>query len=182
MVLINLELIEQGVKELGLPFETVKMLEMCRSLERPIEAYERQPYFQENYKRYLEMVDREMCFRKNARDPKKIKSLLMGLHEVGDLDLWIDRVIFNDPATIVIWEDGSKTIVKCGKHDKFDKEKGLAMAIIKKLYGNTGKFNNLFKELDCYGLEEPAEEKPSEESKKAKKTKAKAKTEEPTSE
>lgn len=52
----------------------------------------------------------------------------------------IKRVIFSDPATIVYWDDGSKTVVKCGKHDKFDQEKGLAMAIVKKYYGNDGSY------------------------------------------
>ena len=46
----------------------------------------------------------------------------------------IKKVIFNDPATIVFWNDGSKTVVKCQEGDIFDPEKGLAMAIsMKKL-------------------------------------------------
>lgn len=49
----------------------------------------------------------------------------------------IDRVIFNDPATIIIWKDGSKTIVKKSEDDLWDPEKGFCMAIIKKLYGHT---------------------------------------------
>ena len=47
----------------------------------------------------------------------------------------IENVIFNDPAAIVFWQDGTKTVVKC--HDGvFDPEKGLAMAISKKALGN----------------------------------------------
>lgn len=57
----------------------------------------------------------------------------------------IDRVIFNDPATIIFWNDGSKTVVKCGPDDTFDKEKGLAMGIAKKFFGNKGNYNNVFK-------------------------------------
>ncbi len=50
------------------------------------------------------------------------------------ISLEIKRVIFNDPATIVLWQDGTKTVVKV--HDEpFDAEKGLAMAILKKLCG-----------------------------------------------
>lgn len=41
----------------------------------------------------------------------------------------IEKVIFNDPATIVFWKDGTKTIVKCQEGATFDPEKGLAMAI-----------------------------------------------------
>lgn len=50
----------------------------------------------------------------------------------------IEKVIFNPPATIVFWSDKTKTVVKCGKNDIFDPEKGLALAIAKKLYGNNG--------------------------------------------
>lgn len=56
----------------------------------------------------------------------------------------IKKVIFNKPATIVFWVDGSKTIVKCQKGDTYSKEVGLAMAIVKKVYGNNGNYNDLF--------------------------------------
>ena len=58
----------------------------------------------------------------------------------------IEKVIFNNPATIVFWEDGTKTVVKRQKGDRWNKEKGLAMAIAKKLYGNTGKYCDILKE------------------------------------
>lgn len=57
----------------------------------------------------------------------------------------IKNVIFNDPATIVFWEDGTKTVVKCQDGDEFDPEKGLAMAIAKKAYGNKGNYCNQLK-------------------------------------
>lgn len=56
----------------------------------------------------------------------------------------IKSVIYNDPATIVFWEDGTKTVVKC-KNEKFDPEKGLAMAFSKKMLGNKGNYYNIFK-------------------------------------
>ena len=49
----------------------------------------------------------------------------------------IRKVIFNNPATIVFLDDDTKTVVKCGKRDTFDCEKGIAMAIAKKALGNT---------------------------------------------
>lgn len=55
------------------------------------------------------------------------------------------QVIFNDPATIVMWDDGSKTVIKCQPGDKFDKEKGLAMAYVKRFHNNKGEFNEVFK-------------------------------------
>lgn len=56
----------------------------------------------------------------------------------------IEKVIFNDPATIVIWEDGTKTVVKVQNGEPFDKEKGFAMALVKFMSGNTGAYNKLF--------------------------------------
>lgn len=56
----------------------------------------------------------------------------------------IKKVIFNDPATIVLWEDGTKTVVKAIK-EAFDPEKGLAMAIAKKALGNEGNYFNTIK-------------------------------------
>lgn len=56
----------------------------------------------------------------------------------------IKNVIYNDPATIVFWSDGTKTVVKCSENDEFDPEKGLAMAISKKALGNQGNYYNTF--------------------------------------
>lgn len=57
----------------------------------------------------------------------------------------IKKVIFNNPATIVFWSDGSKTVVKCQDGEFYDPEKGLAMAISKKALGNKGNYCNEFK-------------------------------------
>ena len=57
----------------------------------------------------------------------------------------IKNVIFNDPATIVFWTDGTKTVVKCQEGDIFDPEKGLTMAIAKKVYNNKGSYCNAIK-------------------------------------
>ena len=63
---------------------------------------------------------------------------------VGRDEFEIKRVIFNDPATIVFWTDGTKTVVKA-VDEEFDKEKGLAMAIAKKAMGNKGNYFNRIK-------------------------------------
>ncbi len=71
----------------------------------------------------------------------------------------IKDVIFNDPAVIVLWNDGTKTVVKCSENDIFDPEKGLAMAIAKKALGNQGNYYETFKkylpeeeDIDDFGL------------------------------
>lgn len=58
--------------------------------------------------------------------------------------LAIKKVIFNAPATIVFWDDGTKTVVKC-ENEEYDPEKGLAMAVAKKALGNQGNYYNQFK-------------------------------------
>lgn len=65
-------------------------------------------------------------------------------HWTGHLPT-IKDVIYNGPATIVFWSDGSKTVVKCQGDDDYDPEKGLAMAIAKKALGNKGNYCNIFK-------------------------------------
>ena len=57
----------------------------------------------------------------------------------------ITKVIFNNPATIVFWSDGKKTVVKCSNDEAFDEEKGLAIAISKRFLGNQGNYYNEFK-------------------------------------
>lgn len=60
-------------------------------------------------------------------------------------DMRIKKVYFNDPVTVVLWEDGTKTIVRAGENEIYDPEKGLAMAIAKKALGNQGNYYEVFK-------------------------------------
>lgn len=55
----------------------------------------------------------------------------------------IKKVIFNDPATIVLWDDGTKTVVKCSEGDTYSEWSGLAFCICKKLMGD--EFHKVFK-------------------------------------
>ena len=71
----------------------------------------------------------------------------------------IKNVIFNDPATIVFWSDGTKTVVKCGENDIYDPEKGLAMAVAKKYLGTNKSHSNYMDEFKKWL---PKEEEPSD--------------------
>lgn len=83
-----------------------------------------------------------------GKDIEVVKEKLMKSFYIGSgRKVYIVNVIFNNPATIVFWSDGTKTVVKRQKGDKkFDPEKGLAMAICKKVMGNKGNFNDIFRE------------------------------------
>ena len=70
-----------------------------------------------------------------------------GLEAVKDMAApGIRKVIFNNPATIVLWADGTKTVVKAYK-EAFDPEKGLAMCFMKKALGNRSAYNRTLKGL-----------------------------------
>lgn len=62
-----------------------------------------------------------------------------------DIGISIKDVRFSPPATIVFWSDNTKTVVKAQNGEPFDAEKGLMACIIKRITGNTGRYNELFK-------------------------------------
>lgn len=71
----------------------------------------------------------------------------------------IKKVHFNPPVTVVLWDDNTKTIVRC-ENEEFDAEKGLAMAITKKVLGNKGNyFETVKKWVKPYEKEHPKPEK-----------------------
>lgn len=57
----------------------------------------------------------------------------------------IEKVLFKNPATIVFWKDGTKTVVKAQRKETYDPEKGLVMAMVKKILGNKGNYYNELK-------------------------------------
>lgn len=66
--------------------------------------------------------------------PAEVKQLFGGMlaDEYGN-SLYIKEVIYNDPATIVFWSDGTKTTSKCQKGDIYSPEVGLILAVLKKI-------------------------------------------------
>lgn len=60
-------------------------------------------------------------------------------------DELIKDVKFNGKATIVFWNDGMKTVVKCSDNDIYDKEKAIMEAMMKKSLGNPSRVRKFFK-------------------------------------
>ena len=58
----------------------------------------------------------------------------------------VEKIIFSKGHTIVIWDDKTETIVNCSG-EKFDAEKGLAMAFMRKMMSRT-EFCKLLKKAD----------------------------------
>lgn len=63
----------------------------------------------------------------------------------------IKKTIFNGDATVVIWEDGEKTVVHRKKGDKKSKEIGLSMAIAKRYFGSRHQFLKAIEEAEAHG-------------------------------
>jgi hypothetical protein len=101
-----------------------------------------------HYKRHPEPVqpihlDKEQFIFNNYFN-NLINDILGTNKEVNMNRVRIMDVIFNGPATIVIWSDKTKTVVKAQDGEKIDYEKGLAMAISKKFLGNKGNYYDTF--------------------------------------
>lgn len=94
-------------------------------------------------------ADAETVYRcklvKETEVDKKINEFLnIKTERITHNNLLIDDVIFNEPATIVKWADGTKTVVKAQENDKYDKVKGLALAFVRKATGNKGNYYDIF--------------------------------------
>lgn len=93
-----------------------------------------------------------------SRDYKEITKITPIAYAPRDLPTWImPRYVTFSPdkskITCIVWEDGEKTIVRCGENDIFDFEKGFAMAVLTRLYGK-GEAKKLIKKFVV-----PAEDK-----------------------
>lgn len=60
------------------------------------------------------------------------------------------KIIYHDPATIVFWEDGTKTVVKCSPGETYNKYVGFCACLAKKIYSNNSRVNRIVKS----GIEE----------------------------
>lgn len=80
-------------------------------------------------KKYLE-VNGETLINDFAKPKKPHKDSIC-------MKYGIRRVIINKPAIIILWKDNTKTIAKCEDGEKFDAEKGFAIAVAKHFVGNT---------------------------------------------
>lgn len=89
---------------------------------------------------------REYCERDVEATKLLIKTMINSTYGAnGQYRPQIKDVMFNPPATIVFWSDGTKTVVKDqGEENGYDPEKGLAMAISKKMLGNERSYYNTF--------------------------------------
>ena len=67
-------------------------------------------------------------------------------HQAWDYSLNPVRIIRNGNATIVMWADGTKTVVKKSADDPEDDYAAFTAALAKKVYGNNSHFKKMLKE------------------------------------
>lgn len=74
---------------------------------------------------------------------KSIKSMLKKITIPG-----IKQVIYNGATTVMLWEDGEKTICKLGEGETFDRYTGFMACICKRIFGGTTTAKKLMNEKD----------------------------------
>ena len=76
---------------------------------------------------------------------KKRKFAERGTDEMKNVD--VKKIIFSGPKTIVLWTDGTKTIVSMSKDElRFDPEAAFCAAYTKKMFGTNSKIKRVIKE------------------------------------
>lgn len=84
-----------------------------------------------------ELVSLRVDFKKEGFSEKTFFGTVSDIMQHRPLDGFVpERIVRNGPALIVFWDDTTKTVVKCHDED-FDAEKGLAMALARKLWGRS---------------------------------------------
>lgn len=68
----------------------------------------------------------------------------------------IKKVIFNPPATIILWEDGTKTVVKAMKGTEFNPYYGFTAAVTKKVFDSNSRVSNIVEHGEWWPRPKPA--------------------------
>lgn len=138
------ELAKEDLQVLALAYTYAKNIQMygedvtekCQTATQKASALEKA--YNKGYYDAMEQLSRKV----KAKHYKMLLNSVYGIPR--EWSLKIKKVIFNEPATIVFWKNGCKTVVKCHDDEPFDPEKGLAMAIAKYALGNEGNYYNTF--------------------------------------
>lgn len=76
---------------------------------------------------------------------KERKFMERGTDETKKID--VKKIIFNGPKTIVLWTDGTKTIVSMSKDElRFDPEAAFCAAYTKKMFGSNSKIKRIIEQ------------------------------------
>jgi hypothetical protein len=82
-------------------------------------------------------VDTENLLNNKMKKKEGYKDLFKGYYSYLGVGLTVKKIIHSGRCTIVIWEDGSKTIVKQSEDDDWDEYAAFCAAFCKKVFGST---------------------------------------------
>ena len=119
---IKLDELKRDLKQMGIELTAIRCSSGYRGCE--VEGY----FYPEEYDKYVCENKPKVKINPTKPIPKK--------------------VIFSGPATTILWKDGTKTTVKCSNKDVWDYDVGVAMCYLKKMLGNKGNYNNIFREAE----------------------------------
>lgn len=72
-----------------------------------------------------------------------IKEILNDEKEEEAMDLHPVKIIFNDPVSVVFWEDGEKTVVRRHEGEPYDKYTAFCAALAIKIFGSNTEVNRI---------------------------------------
>lgn len=83
---------------------------------------------------------------------KFINEILAKEKEKNDMPKSIEptKIFYQYPATVVWWNDGTKTTVRCMDGEPFSEYAGFAAALAKKMFGTNSAVHRIIKNKSCY--------------------------------
>lgn len=85
----------------------------------------------------------------NMDEYKLVKS---GTYMIPEIVEVMHKTNNNHQATIIRWSDGTKTCAVCGEGETYDPYTGFMAAVVKKLFGSTGKAKFIHEHKDLEGM------------------------------
>lgn len=123
-----------------LPTPNLDLWETHSITQRMKDALERLTKKENNMIVHVKNVPVETVDNKGVFMSKVNPGIVIGAE--GDC-LTVKSIIYNNPATIVFWSDGTKTVVKRLKGTPFNKYNAFCAAVCKKLYGSNSALNKI---------------------------------------
>lgn len=152
-------IIEEGNSKIeDIPYYKVRLDPIVSNLGRDVKGFDAWVYATSLKRRFSENVEIAMGLRSCKTyltqigrcktviyEIEKKRKFAEGGNTMKKLD--VKKIIFNGPKTIVLWSDGTKTIVSMSKDEpRFDPEAAFCAAYTKKMFGTNSKIKRVIEE------------------------------------
>lgn len=114
-------------------------------INKEIDKYDKDRIFSDDV---LGDLLKDLIKKKVEDEAKEFKAAILKSkkNQINTVVRNINKIRFDEGWTIIFWKSGDVTKVKCQDGESFDYEKGIAMAIIKHIYGDINYYNEIFKQ------------------------------------